>query len=1573
MSGYPPNSAEGNGLDSLFAQLRQAQNKPTGINLEPSYSYYNGNGSGYFGQPTQPQQLPHGYHQPSVSSPIPTPPTHVQQPQHSSAIMSPVDTPPRIPIATGGTSNAARTSSLLNLLKFSQPSAPAAPAAASPTQSAPIGTPLPHSREVSMNFKVPEPVIQAPAGHSRDSSDLLATLMSSSKPTQQASPQYTSTNQPPKSTFSDGTTSPPDHTQAYLLSLLNKPKPPQNGDVDPHLRQAKVPTPPSKFSSRDDVADLAAAFEVTNLDVMKSAVTEATSETALTKENVKAEQSKNSQGLFTYVNPFEQLAASSPRNRTPKASTPVPSTPAIQILKRDHSDNKRKMDERSTISSPAHSKRKLDPQSHGSSGPPTPLPDGRTQLEALIGIGAPGNRGTVAEALNEVGDQVDKQVQEAIARAERDENQATIERDLKDMLDAQTDKEFEASAQIAATSIRKELEKDANSGVLDDLPTPVADAVKDIIGQTAQGNIVDSWESADAEDNAAKEEEEEGIVKVYNFPMKPWTSITLRDSLEPRPVFRDEVIMDIARVRKDFDQIDRTLVTASDKFIVYGMSKAGGIRIIRQADGKEGRLFNQTQDRIFNVSASFSPAGLKEAIIGTGISGTVYWGLVKDGEEDNLEDANLESHGFALPPMSSVDTESPGGVLKTRARKSSRHPDFFAVGRGKFIHIIWPHIIMTKPYLKNGKERVVDAEKYLARHSLKVNIGKAGKDFTFSEDDTTIVSLDKAGRVKFWDVRPLTLTDGHDEPRKSSAEEIQSIEIKEPVVTYTTTPATEKSWPTSVLFVDKLRPYQKGGPLRYLIVGMKQNHTLQLWDLALGKPVQEINLPHEKESDAVCSVMYHAATGMVVVGHPTRNSIYFLHLSAPKYTLSKSISQAEYMERLVSQDPTIPKPESTAVISGMREYSFESKGTLRSLDILQTPATQSLPNEPLTMFELYAMHSKGVTCLAIKQADLGWTTDNKVIQPVVAENAGIISIDSLKETTATPNPELSDSQTSIPTRIIPRPSPKENLSKESPKKAAQADLMIKVEEKSEKKEPVLSNGGFSTNAADKSEKKKRRKATTSDNSVPAGSSSQASKNTSLEVAASSKSTNTARTVSNTEVGGDVGLSRDLINSSIQDIEGRVSGELKKLFSESFQSLHQNIKEDRRTQAAVADAKQDSILRLVSSTLTENVETSLSRIIVNNVQKSVLPAISELSMKTVKEQLGPKLNAHISQSLPKELHVALPDALGKALQQPQLLKLMSEALATSVAFRVEEQLSEALQEHVTPAFTAAAIQAAQRAAGDVYRQATEQISTLERQRVTDSIKIDRLTQLVTGLTETVSSMAAAQTEFQGHFLKLQHQASRERQDRSAHNESRNSVSNPSTALTVTSEKSPEEVEYEKMLDSITSAMNAGRYEDAIIRWLQTKREQEFFQRYFAKFNPEFIRELSPLLLLSLGATITIQFDDDLLMPRISWLETILSTFQGQVNAGALVSIFLLHPETQLTAFQDDQVRELIPKIMGIYVQRIEHLFMRISNISAQDPTLKRLSQMVNAANRILDTGNQISRGLTGSSLSRDRHI
>lgn len=64
-----------------------------------------------------------------------------------------------------------------------------------------------------------------------------------------------------------------------------------------------------------------------------------------------------------------------------------------------------------------------------------------------------------------------------------------------------------------------------------------------------------------------------------------------------------------------------------------------------------------------------------------------------------------------------------------------------------------------------------------------------------------------------------------------------------------------------------------------------------------------------------------------------------------------------------------------------------------------------------------------------------------------------------------------------------------------------------------------------------------------------------------------------------------------------------------------------------------------------------------------------------------------------------------------------------------------------------------------------------------------------------------------------------------------------------------------------------------------------------------------------------------------------------------------------------------MRDLIPKIMGIYIQRLEHTFMRVSNVDVGNPCLKRLSLLVAAANRTLEEHAKTEGSVSGMSAGR----
>ena len=1123
----------------------------------------------------------------------------------------------------------------------------------------------------------------------------------------------------------------------------------------------------------------------------------------------KAEASQKTGPIFTYVNPFENLAASSPRGVNPRVS------PNGDI-------HKRKIKSSSPAAGQASSRRKLTPsandvlQSIETSTPPPP-DDGRSQIEDLTGVGAPTKDAeTVAQALNEVGSQVDRQVESALARAEEKTEEKEREADIKqEALEEAQQATLDGLVHEAAVEVKKELDKAENQGALEEsMPASMAEAVKEVIDEAAQGRGADEWESAEGEGNVTNAESNR-IVQVHQFPMRPFVSIDLIQKKPATLLIREDSVVNIARFKKDFDQADRTLGTATNEYIVYGMPKNGGIRIIQQDNGNSSLIYSKTQDRIFNIGISSahpgSPLRGTQTVIATGVSGTVYWtAIARPGEELTQDD--MEKQGLIIPPVPNQLDSTSGGQLKTRAKKSSRHPEFFAIGRGKSIYIV--HTAHAQKSSLVNKEAVLDTDKYFAERNLKVTTGKAGKDFTFSEDDSTIVTLDKAGKLRIWDIRELT------DEANAGASMITPIEVKAPILSFNTAHSTEKSWPTSVLFVDKLRPYTKGIALRYIIVGMKQNHTLQLWDLCLGKAVQELSFPHEKETDAICSVSYHPASGIITVGHPTRNSVYFIHLSAPKYNLP-SMSQAKFVQRLADKDSSLPKAEATAIMSGMREYSFQSKGQLRSVELVPSsgePARVVEDEEDPLLFELYVMHSKGVTCLGIKKEDLGWSSDSRVLHPIDAEQAGEIVVKDLREPSAISSSEpssLSMNGDAVATSSPAKPkTPSKEVAKSERATTEDAQAAPNIADKADKKKSKRNGAVEPINraAAESYTTAAQRTSTPTPPVAPSVTketvqppmlkevSREAPDTASVSTSAEDKST---RPIAN----GDsisLGISGDFLDKELKKIEVGVSKEFNKVFRRELETLYRRFAEDKRVQDAAGAAKQDAMLRLVSSTLSDNVEKSLSRIIQKSIQDSVVPSIADITSTSVKDVLSTLVAKHVNEAMPSAIKSALPEAISRTMQTPALLRSISEHITKAVTGHVEREFTTTLHNAIVPTFTNLAVTVAQKVSGDTERRVREQLQQAEIQHQNDSVKIDQLTDLVRRLSETVHTMAAAQSDFQLEILKLQQKAAQEGQ-----NLARRPSPTPSESASM--HVSPEQEE----LEAIATSMQEGHFEEATV--------------------------------------------------------------------------------------------------------------------------------------------------------------
>lgn len=713
------------------------------------------------------------------------------------------------------------------------------------------------------------------------------------------------------------------------------------------------------------------------------------------------------------------------------------------------------------------------------------------------------------------------------------------------------------------------------------------------------------------------------------------------------------------------------------------------------------------------------------------------------------------------------------------------------------------------------------------------------------------------------------------------------------------------------------------------MVGMKQNHTFQLWDLGLGKAVQEINLPHDKESDAICSVAFHPKTGIMVVGHPTRNSIYFIHVSCPRYNLPV-LSQGGYLYRLANKNvvPPLPAVSATAIMTSITEYSFASKGQLRSLHMLSEPLGPPDTDDPdnNVLFELYVMASKGVCSISVKRCDIGWKKEGEPLHPIEAEEEGMISIVQLKP------PQVAEETSTSGDTPVPKSSSersvRESIKKESssasrqsmtPEAAIRASTLAKVESKQDAARAAIINGG------EKAEKKKKKRAAAAAESASQPSSSTVSKPSSyaqaaqpvpsvktmslqdtVESASSTKVTTEAPEWAKAMVTQFMQRQPSPVTTAAEPDSNKlgeiVQKEVTKSLNRELETLYKRFDEDKRVQAAAHAAKQDAVLRLVSSTLTDNVDKALVRMVNDSVRNILLPQLMSSTVSTLQN-----MKTTSDTNLAKEI----PVAVTRALKDPVILAPLVDQVSRNVTANVGQIVSASVDSLMQRAIATLS--------SSIERQGADQLRQAQAQHQADSAKIDQLSNMVQTLLQQVQSMAGSHAELRNHMARLEQNVSQSATRT-------NSVApSPQVTNTPSTSKTPLQMEVE----SITRMMDEGKYEQGTMAWLQSQYTSELFDQVLVKCNPAYLNQVSTLLALSTGAVVTEKLDTNLIA-RLVWLDAVLSN----VNP------------------RDPEIIDIVPRIMEVLNQRLTDTYIRL-NESHPDrhDGLRHISALINKVREI----------------------
>jgi hypothetical protein len=346
-------------------------------------------------------------------------------------------------------------------------------------------------------------------------------------------------------------------------------------------------------------------------------------------------------------------------------------------------------------------------------------------------------------------------------------------------------------------------------------------------------------------------------------------------------------------------------------------------------------------------------------------------------------------------------------------------------------------------------------------------------------------------------------------------------------------------------------------------------------------------------------------------------------------------------------------------------------------------------------------------------------------------------------------------------------------------------------------------------------------------------------------------------------------------------------------------LYKRFEDDKRVQAAANAAKQDAVLRLVSSTLTDNVDKALVRMVNDSVRNILLPQLMSSTVSTLQT-----MKTTSDTNLAKEI----PVSVTRALKDPAILGPLVDQVSRNVTSNVGPVLSGSVDSLMRPALAALSSTVEQFQIGDQLRQA-------QVQRQADSVKIDQLTNMVQTLVQQVQSMAGSQEELQNQVVRLEQSVSQAqtRENSVAH-------SSPRTSRAPSKSKTPLQLEAE----NITRLMAEKKYEQGTMAWLQSQYTSELFDQVLVKCNPSYLEQVSTLLALSTGAVVTEKLDTNLI-GRMIWLDAVLSN----VNPN------------------DPEIIDIVPRIMDVLNQRLTDAYIKLNETApGQHATLRNISALIN---------------------------
>ena len=180
----------------------------------------------------------------------------------------------------------------------------------------------------------------------------------------------------------------------------------------------------------------------------------------------------------------------------------------------------------------------------------------------------------------------------------------------------------------------------------------------------------------------------------------------------------------------------------------------------------------------------------------------------------------------------------------------------------------------------------------------------------------------------------------------------------------------------------------------------------------------------------------------------------------------------------------------------------------------------------------------------------------------------------------------------------------------------------------------------------------------------------------------------------------------------------------------------------------AEERHESILKVVSSTLTTNVGKLLEQTVRLSIEKSILPSITTIVKKSVDQQLAKALGGPLDKSVTKEMRSSVLEGLQKVLLESDNGIKLADSIGKTVKTKVEQSFRQELPSLVTSTFETSIIPMLSKMEERLQISVENSVQRVQKETSASqqdlSKKIDKLAEIVSKLTTQLQSAAPAES-------------------------------------------------------------------------------------------------------------------------------------------------------------------------------------------------------------------------------------